>query len=660
MFCENWLENMKTISMSPRWMYSSMHGSEPVSRRLLGREDGVPQRLQLADRRHRVGEEALLHRDEDVLLGQLHAGGEHRLHEGVVPVGPKAGDLARRGHLDTQGRVGALEPLEGEHRHLDADVVFRRLHVHWLDLGADHRLGGHLDEVDPEHLGREGARARRAQVALNHLDLAVLCDELHVERAGDLERGGQLIGDFLHLEDVGRVERLRRQHERGVARVHAGVLDVLRDGLEQHLAVLGHRVHVDLAGVLDELGHHHRVLLGDGRGLGQVARQLAGRVGHVHRGAGEHVRRPHQARVADALAEGQRLLLGGEHLPGRLVDADRVAQRRELVAVLGRVDHGGRGASDIDAGVAHLERQRVWNLAADRHDGVLAALQLVHVEHPLERQFLKVEPVALVEVGRHRLRVVVDHDRLLAQLPQRPDGRDGAPVELDRRADPVDARADHHGTVLVEDHVVLVAVVRQVQVVCGGRELSGHRVDLLDEGRDAHRLAQLADVQLGRAEQRGQLLVGEARLLGLHQRGGRQRVGSVLLENGPHVGDPLELPQEPGVDRGVAVNAVDRPAALERLGHRVDARVGRDLERLYQVLLGFGHKLVGLKALDGRVGHAECLLQRLLECPADGHDLADRLHGRADLARDAVELGQVPAGNLDHDVVQRRLEAGCG
>ena len=48
-----------------------------------------------------------------------------------------------------------------------------------------------------------------------------------------------------------------------------------------------------------------------------------------------HVHMAHQAGVADAFAEGKRLLLRGEQLPGGLVDPNRVAERRELVAVLG-------------------------------------------------------------------------------------------------------------------------------------------------------------------------------------------------------------------------------------------------------------------------------------------------------------------------------------
>jgi len=38
-------------------------------------------------------------------------------------------------------------------------------------------------------------------------------------------------------------------------RVDAGVLDVFRDGRDDHVAILRNRVNVQLLGALDELGH---------------------------------------------------------------------------------------------------------------------------------------------------------------------------------------------------------------------------------------------------------------------------------------------------------------------------------------------------------------------------------------------------------------------
>ena len=52
------------------------------------------------------------------------------------------------------------------------------------------------------------------------------------------------------------------------------------------------------------------------------------------------------------------------------------------------------------------------------------------------------------------------------------------------------------------------------------------------------------------------------------------------------------------------------------------------------------------------------LQQRFLEGAADGHDFADRLHLRAERLVGAGKLFELPLGNLDHHVIERRLEAG--
>jgi hypothetical protein len=52
------------------------------------------------------------------------------------------------------------------------------------------------------------------------------------------------------------------------------------------------------------------------------------------------------------------------------------------------------------------------------------------------------------------------------------------------------------------------------------------------------------------------------------------------------------------------------------------------------------------------------LHQRFLEGAPDGHHLAHRLHLRAQRFVGAGKLFKLPLGNLDHDVIDRRLEAG--
>ena len=389
--------------------------------------------------------------------------------------------------------------------------------------------------------------------------------------------------------------------------MHSRILNVLRDGVQQDAAVLRHGVDVDLARVLDELGDDHWLISRDLAREIEESRELVLRVRHVHRGPREHVRRAYEARVADVLAKGERILVRREHTPFWLVDANRVAQRRKLVAVLGGVDHLGRSACDLDVALLHREGEGVRDLAAHRDHCLRAALGLVDVEHALERELLEVEPVALVIVRRDGLGVIVDHHGLLAHLAQRADGRDGAPIELDGRADAVHAGAEHHGARLVELDVVLVAVVRHVQVVGGGGELGGHRVDLLRKGQDAHRLACLPDVLLEPASAISNLPVREARLFGLQHRGRGQGCGRELFEDLVHVRDPPKLVQEPRVDFGERLDAIDAVALLERKRERVDTLVVGDAEK---VLEGTTLRLEArrLEALRRRVRHAQRLL----------------------------------------------------
>mmetsp|Transcript_32049 Transcript_32049/g.83890 ORF Transcript_32049/g.83890 Transcript_32049/m.83890 type:complete len:384 (+) Transcript_32049:741-1892(+) len=301
-----------------------LRGEEVV--RALRAEDLEPHGHELPDRRQHL-ELGVERADaqEDVALGRPEARRAHRGEDGLVLVLAEGGHLAGRRHLDAKHGVRADEAREREHRRLDADVVDveqRDLRGH--DVRACHDARGDLDEVDLERLGDEGEGARRAHVGLDHLDLVVLGEELQVERPRDVE----LLGDRAHdaLDAAARldVELLCGQHERGVARVHAGVLDVLADRVVDHVAVVGDGVDLDLLGALDELGDDDRVV---GRHLACHREELFEVLvvkDDLHRGAREHVARPDEARVVHSVAKllgrGQRRALG----PLGLVDADRV------------------------------------------------------------------------------------------------------------------------------------------------------------------------------------------------------------------------------------------------------------------------------------------------------------------------------------------------
>ena len=128
-----------------------------------------------------------------------------------------------------------------------------------------------------------------------------------------------------------------------------------------------------------------------------------------------------------------------------------VEQRREALAILGEVDRVGRRAENPDAGLLQRERELQRRLAAELHEARHVAagrsLGLDHRHHVLERERLEVQPIGRVVVGRHGLRVAVDHDRLEAFFVQREGRVTAAVVELDALADPVRAAAEDHDLV---------------------------------------------------------------------------------------------------------------------------------------------------------------------------------------------------------------------
>jgi hypothetical protein len=575
-----------------------------------------------------------------------------------------------------QGRKGKKRRKGEEEqrtlRNLDGNVV--ALLGHEVDgsgnVLTDNGSGSDVDEVDAENLGNEGERTGRAKVALDDLEGGLLtgdglADDLHVVRTRDLERLGDLLSNDLESLHVVAVEGEGREDDGSVTRVNTGLLDVLGDGVDEELALVGDGVDVNLLSTVDELGEDGGVLGGDLGGGGE--RVLEGRLvpDDVHGGSGEDVGGTDEDGVGHLLGEVLSGLDVGGLNPGGLVDTVSVKDSRELVAVLSRVDHRGVGTENVDAGLLETKGDVLGKLTTDGNDDTLRALELVDVHDTLPSELLEVHAVGLVVVGRDGFGVVVDHDRLLAHLADLANAGNGAPIELDRRTDAVDTGTENHRTLVVELDVVLRSEVGGVEVVGVGRVLGGEGVDTLDEGSDTERLAVSANgvlVDLGVAsvtdEEVGDLTVGETELLGLAHEVLRDLSDRLEAAKGAvDLDDVVELVEEPLVDLGKVVDLVDGVVEVEHgVGDREETLVGGDGEGLVDVL-GLEVRLeTGPAGVDLTNG----LLEGLLEGTTDTHDLADGLHRRTDVAVDVLELGQVPLGDLGNEVVESGLEAGGG
>lgn len=206
---------------------------------------------------------------------------------------------------NTQEWISAPEAGPRKLGDLDRNIVALLGHkiLRLRDILPNDRVRRRLYEVVAEDLRYEGERARRAQVALNDLELRLLAvprpraDDLHVERARDFERLRDLLRDLLNTRKIVLRHRVRREDEGGVAGVHAGVLDVFGHGVDDELAFVRDRVDVELLGALNEFADDDRVQRRDRCGRGQVVLKRRFLVNDVHRRAGQDVRRPNEHRV---------------------------------------------------------------------------------------------------------------------------------------------------------------------------------------------------------------------------------------------------------------------------------------------------------------------------------------------------------------------------
>ena len=238
--------------------------------------------------------------------------------------------------------------------------------------------------------------------------------------------------------------------------------------------------------------------------IGEIIRELVVAVDDPHLAATENERRSDHDGEADPVDHlaGVERRMGGP--VGRQLDPEPAAKRRELLAVLGHLDRCRRSAGDRHSGRLQFPGQVQRGLPAQLHDdGDSGLLGVYHGQHVLDRQRLEIEPIGGVVVGRHRLRIAVDHHGFVAGVSQGEGGVDAAVVEFDALPDPVGSRPEHHHPGLVRGRRHLVLVFEGAVHVGGvGLELGCTGVDGLEGGADACRQRRLSEPRSSLRSQR--------------------------------------------------------------------------------------------------------------------------------------------------------------
>ena len=264
----------------------------------------------------------------------------------------------------------------------------------------------------------------------------------------------------------------------------------------------------------------------------------------------------------------------------------------------------------------------------------MGRLQFQNIHHTFIGQLVEIEAVAHIVVGRHSFRIIVDHDRTPPALFHGEKSVDRAPVEFHRAADTVCTRPEHHHrTVVVQIlHVVCIAVICEVQIVGHSRILCGKRIDLLHHRDNAELFAQSAHFGAVRHgierilfDCASYLEIAETLLLGKTQQvGGNILYVCICFKLTLCADDVLQLLQEPAVNFGKLVDTVHGVAFAHGLGDNENTLVGRLHQRPVDVV--DIQVMIANESVHPLPYHAQAFLNHLLECSADSHHFAHRLH----------------------------------
>ena len=630
--------------------------------------EGESHRLELAGQRHGAGLIAAPGAQIDAALGpEVDAGAELGLVVGFAEAVADAHHLAGRLHLRPEDGVNAGELGEGEHHLLDAEIGRKCLEMEALPVQrlADHAAGGDLGQRQPGGLGDEGNGARSPRVDLQHIDhvlhaavdLVLLDGELHVHQADHLEAPGHQGGLALEFGHRLRRQRIGRQRAGGIAGMHPGGFDMLHHAADQRAVAVTKAIDVDLDGVFEEAVEQHRGVVGNLDRLAHVALEVGLLVDDLHRPPAQHVGGAHHQGIADLLGQQHRLSGGTGGAVVGLAQPQRLQQPLEAFAVLGGVDLVGGGADDRHPGGLERQGQLERGLAAELDDDSLRLLHMHDLEHVLQGQRLEIEAVGAVVVGGDGLGIAVDHDGLVAVLPERHRGMNAAIVELDALADAVGAAAQHHDLLAVGGPGLALLLVGRVHVGGVGGELAGAGVDPLVDRADAEGVAAVPYRPLAAAQQFGEAMVGETLLLDLEQGGGVQLLQGPGFQPALGVDDLPDLGQKPGVDAGQRLHLLQGEVLGEGVAD-VGNAVGLGLGQLFG-----DHRAAGgpaAQAVKIEFESAQSLLERLLEGAADGHHLSHRFHLGGEMGIGVGKLLEGEARNLGDDVVDAGLERGRG
>ena len=231
--------------------------------------------------------------------------------------------------------------------------------------------------------------------------------------------------------------------------MNTGLLNVLHDTADHNISAVTDGIDIHLDGSIQEVIKQNRAVIGDQHRVTHVAHQFGFVIDDLHGPATQHVRRAHHQRVANLAGRHDAFLVAAHSGVFRLLQTQALDHLLEALAVFGAVNGVRTGADNGHTGGFQATGQFQRSLTAVLDNHALGLLDVDDFQHVFQGDRLEIQPVGGVVIGRHGLRVAVDHDGFVAVFTHGQGRVHTAVVEFDALTNAVGATADDHNLLAI-------------------------------------------------------------------------------------------------------------------------------------------------------------------------------------------------------------------
>ena len=220
-------------------------------------------------------------------------------------------------------------------------------------------------------------------------------------------------------------------------------LNMLHNTGDQYVLPVGDHIHFQLnSGQI--LIDQHRIFDPAGQNALHIGNRLLLRTGNGHVLPTDDIRRPEQYRIAQCFRRPDRFLHASDRAAAGTADSELFQQPVKPFPVFRDIDGLRAGAENRNSVLSQGSGQPDGGLPSEGHHHADGLFHVDNPHHILRGQRLKIQTVRGIIVGGYGLGIIVDDDRVIPHLLQRPDTVNGAVVKFNALPDADGPAAQHH------------------------------------------------------------------------------------------------------------------------------------------------------------------------------------------------------------------------